>query len=313
MPSEQRRHTLCAADRLPMNPLLPAQPIPALNTVVLAANAAAMAMANYARLQQLQRHHQLMQQHHMNSIPGQIPIMNIPNSQERRASANEALLGLNNYAHLLAACSTIGMTATDRPVNPPPVVTNQHPTVEEEGQLYLSHYGSSKRNTIHDFPKNAFKFQMQDSQSGMSSMNGLPTNSLSSRHSRTPYAKQNGNERRSSWASSTSAATAHLSPQQQAQLEKLYQKATGDSGLSGVQQLQIEFQKLKACTQEQSNSGSSTHLQNRSFSMIPNSLLEIRTPTISITDENNRCLQPSTGSFDPLSYLQKTGQVFFVL
>ncbi|KAI3407707.1 hypothetical protein GPALN_014360 [Globodera pallida] len=35
-------------------------------------------------------------------------MMHVP-TQERRASANEALLGLDSYAHLLAACSTMGM------------------------------------------------------------------------------------------------------------------------------------------------------------------------------------------------------------
>lgn len=207
------------------------------------------------------------------------------------------------------------MTATDRGINTPITGQTPRPSVEEEGQLYLSHYGSSKRNTIHDFPRNTLKLSAQDSQTGngMSSLNGLP-NLLSSRHSKTPYAKQNGNERRSSWASSTSSATGHLSPQQYAQLEKLHKQATtgGESSLSGVQQLQKDFQKLWACTQEQSNPGSSTHLQNRSFSMVPNSLLEMKAPTISITDENNRCLQPSSGSFDPLSVPQSSSQVRFL-
>ncbi|KAE9555339.1 hypothetical protein FO519_001421 [Halicephalobus sp. NKZ332] len=303
-PSGQRRHTLCAADRVPVNPLLPAQPISTLESVVLA-------MANLARIEQIQRQ-QIVQQQTINNIPNNMPFVNIPVSQERRASANEALLGLNSYAHLLAACSTIGMTATDRGINTPIAGQTPRPSVEEEGQLYLNHYGSSKRNTIHDFPKNTLKLSIQDPQTGngISSLNGLPTNSLSSRHSKTPYAKQNGNERRSSWASSTSSAPGYFSPQQQAQLEKLYKQATGgtESSLSGVQQLQIDFQKLRACTQEQSNPGSSIHLQNRSSSMIPNPLLEIKAPTISITDENNRCLQPSSGSYDPLSILQKSNQ-----
>lgn len=70
--------------------------------------------------------------------------------EERRASANEALLGLNSYAHLLAAaCSTMGVpSAAD--VNPQTTQnpSTQHPTVEEEGQSYLNHYGLSKRNTV---------------------------------------------------------------------------------------------------------------------------------------------------------------------
>lgn len=80
-PSEQRRHTLCAADRLATNPLLPAQPIPPLDSVVLA-NAAAMAMANFARLQQLQRHRQLVQQQTMNNFSGNVPFVNIPVSRK---------------------------------------------------------------------------------------------------------------------------------------------------------------------------------------------------------------------------------------
>lgn len=200
------------------------------------------------------------------------------------------------------------MTATDRTVNQPLSTPQQHarPSVEEEGQSYLNHYGSSKRNTIHDFPKNILKLSIQDS------LTGLPSTSMSSRHSRTPYAKQNGNERRSSWASSTTTPAANLiSPQQQAQLEKLYMQATTkDSKLTGVQQLQMEFEKLKACTPEQQSTHDlNNYEQNRSFSMIPNSLLEMKAPTISITDENNRCTQPYSGSFDPLSFLPKNNQV----
>ncbi len=75
-------------------------------------------------------------------------------------------------------------------------------------------------------------------------------------------------ERRSSWASTTVSsmnAAAHglnISAQQQAQLEQLYRQsllqsaAANDaaSGLSGVQQLQLEFQKLCASTNSKDSS-----------------------------------------------------------
>jgi serine/threonine protein kinase len=310
-PSEQRRHTLCAADRLPINPLISTPQLP-LDSVALA-NAAAIAMANFARLQQLQRQHQqLLQQHKLaNTLTGNLPtLVNMPVSQERRASANEALLGLNSYAHLLAAaCSTMGVpnnnTAevnTQNTSNPPA----HHPTVEEEGQSYLNHYGLSKRNTLHAV-------------AGMSSLNGIPSGTAQQpRHSRTPYAKQNGNERRSSWASSSSTAAGHLSQQQQAQLEKLYRQSIGGGGgtssnsdaLTGVQQLQREFQKLKAFTQDQQQSQQQHHpLQNNlSFSKIPPSILE--TPTIQITDEHNhnRVFPQISNNFDPMSFSTQNSQ-----
>jgi serine/threonine protein kinase len=311
-PSEQRRHTLCAADRLPINPLISTPQLP-LDSVALA-NAAAIAMANFARLQQLQRQHQqLLQQHKLaNTITGNLPaLVNIPVSQERRASANEALLGLNSYAHLLAAaCSTMGVpNAADVNSQNTSNPSTHHPTVEEEGQSYLNHYGLSKRNTLHAV-------------SGMSSLNGIPSGSQQQqqqpRHNRTPYAKQNGNERRSSWASATSSSTAAaaglLSQTQQAQLEKLYRQSIGGGttsntdALTGVQQLQREFQKLKACTQEQQQTQQNP-LSNRSFSMIPPSILEINPPpTISITDEHNRCFPPVSGPYDPMSFMSQSGQ-----
>lgn len=74
-PSEQRRHTLCASDRVPVNPLLPAQPIPGLESMVIA-------MANFARIQQLQRHQQIVQQQNLNNTPGNMPFVNIPVSRK---------------------------------------------------------------------------------------------------------------------------------------------------------------------------------------------------------------------------------------
>lgn len=82
--------------------------------------------------------------------------------EERRASANEALLGLNNYAHLLAACSTMGISATEDNVKKCSTITDTQnlstasPTlynqsgrsVEEESETYFSQQGFLKRNTV---------------------------------------------------------------------------------------------------------------------------------------------------------------------
>ena len=189
-------------------------------------------------------------------------MMHVPN-QERRASANEALLGLNSYAHLLAACSTLGMGGTgtsssggagdtrcsssqgtsSSPRQPPPQHRSsfhQQPrSVEEEGEFYLSgQRGSGKRNTVHSIT------------GGMALLGGTgaapnaPTaapfqspQSAFQRHNRTPYFKQQsgtagtsiaaaGNERRSSWASSSAgSAVLAINAQQQAQLERLYRQS----------------------------------------------------------------------------------------
>uniref|UniRef100_A0A7E4W5C1 non-specific serine/threonine protein kinase n=1 Tax=Panagrellus redivivus TaxID=6233 RepID=A0A7E4W5C1_PANRE len=370
-PNEQRRHTLCAADRVAqLNPLIPS-PQAQFNPITVA-NAAALAIVNYA--QELQRQHQLVANtRNIINWPTTMPFVNAMPAQaqqERRASANEALLGLHSYAHLLAAVSTMGITTAggDRQMNgatPSQLLQHQQQqqqlqqqqlqqqhqlqqqqqqiqqqqlqqqqhmqqqqqqrqqqaspslrtTVEEEGQSYLNHYGSFKRNTIN---------------AGMSSLSGLPSGSLSSRHSRTPYAKQNGNERRSSWASS--ATSAHLSAQQQAQLERLYRQSIGgaspspstgggESSLSSIQQLQIEFERLRACTQEQHQSqqqqqgqssqqpGPSSSMPARSFSMVPSNLSDMSTPMITLTDENNRCLPQSSTSFNPLAFLTQNTAV----
>src|SRR4051794_25836821 len=90
--------------------------------------------------------------------------------EERRASANEALLGLNSYAHLLAAYSTMGIYGGGGGA-PPPMSSDraassasnagahysptaqqtpqQHPSsprrsMEEEAECYLSQRGASK-------------------------------------------------------------------------------------------------------------------------------------------------------------------------
>lgn len=69
---------------------------------------------------------------------------------ERRASANEAMLGLNNYAHLLAAYSTTGASGADQPMVNGTMRSSLHPqpSFEEEGESYLELHGSSKRNTV---------------------------------------------------------------------------------------------------------------------------------------------------------------------
>nr|CAD2136558.1 unnamed protein product [Meloidogyne enterolobii] len=101
-------------------------------------------------------------------------MIHVPN-QERRASANEALLGLNSYAHLLAACSTMGVgsgggngsggpdtrcsssqgtSSSPRQVlqtQPHRSSCHQQPrrSVEEEGESYLlGQRGANKRNTV---------------------------------------------------------------------------------------------------------------------------------------------------------------------
>lgn len=213
--------------------------------------------------------------------------------EERRASANEALLGLNGYANLFAACSpprigqqvggsTIGksrkLVANHNPGSP------QQNTVEEEGASYLSRHGAHKRNTVHALasPLNMLTASQQ-------------------RHARTPYAKQSptggvNNERRSSWASSSNAG--QLNPQQFSRLESIYSQSIKNGSdmqrhslganehLNSIQQLQIEFQKLQACTER-------PNLTNKVLDS------SVNAPMISITDENNRSLAHSSGSYDP--------------
>ena len=196
----------------------------------------------------------------------------VPTSTERRASANEALLGLNGYANMLAACSSMGISPQQantaggssgktrksivnyNPGSPQQQQPNQSmASVEEEGANYLNRHGAHKRNTVH----------------ALASPLSMLTASQQ-RYARTPYAKQSptgaaNNERRSSWASSSNAA--HLNPQQFSKLESIYSQSirSGANGadaqrhslganehLNSIQQLQIEFQKLQACTERPS-------------------------------------------------------------
>ncbi|KAH7711196.1 Protein KIN-29 [Aphelenchoides avenae] len=314
--NEQRRHTLCAEQFPAVNPLLAAQQLgfDSTNAWAQANAAAAAALATM----QLQQQRNLFQQHaqqaavmNLAAFHNYPPIdyartMRVP-TQERRSSANEAMLGLNGYAHLLAACSTLGITAAaDRngagPSAGPSIGHSVNQTVEEEGEHYLSQHGASKRNTVHAL-----------------GITGFPaTNpSFSSRLQRTPYAKQPGGERRSSWASSTATNALQISPQQQAQLERLYRQSVGGNPgspgtaeyLNGVQQLQLEFQKLHACTREPSVPNQQQPQQQQPVqqsSNVPSPLMadcQLTAPTISITDENNRRLPSSSVSYDPLAYL----------
>uniref|UniRef100_A0A915D956 non-specific serine/threonine protein kinase n=1 Tax=Ditylenchus dipsaci TaxID=166011 RepID=A0A915D956_9BILA len=309
--ADDRRHTLCASERNPVNPLLSAAAQQfAVDTTRAWANAAAAAAMQLQFASQLQQtHQQQLQQAALNLVSLQnfpfdyARMMHVPN-QERRASANEALLGLNGYAHLLAACSTMEYQLA---------VGSQQPrrSVEEEGEHYLNQRGNSKRNTV----------------SGMATASNsvYPTSSSLQRHIRTPYSKNGGGiaalggERRSSWASPTPASTAtglNISAQQQAQLERIYRQSIGSTGvpgtsnpssnpnestpLSGVQQLQLEFQKLCASTTKDSSP-----VPPSAYGSAINSLLldnQMKAPIISITDENNQSLPPSSSSYDPLSF-----------
>jgi hypothetical protein len=133
----------------------------------------------------------------------------------------------------------------------------QQISVEEEGASYLSRHGAHKRNTVHAL--------------AAPPISALPASHQ--RYARTPYAKQSpigpaGNERRSSWASSSNAA-AHLNPQQYSRLNDIYaQSVKGNSGsgadvqrnslgtaeqLNSIQQLQLEFQKLRAGIEKPGN------------------------------------------------------------
>nr|CAD2189428.1 unnamed protein product [Meloidogyne enterolobii] len=186
-------------------------------------------------------------------------MIHVPN-QERRASANEALLGLNSYAHLLASTMGVGSGGGNGSGGPdtrcsssqgtsssprqlqtqPPHRSSCHQqprrSVEEEGESYLlGQRGANKRNTVHSITGGLPIFA-GGSGSGSS---GVPGTSFQHRHSRTmPYFKQIlGDERRSSWASSCSssitsgsvaaatAAALAINAQQQAQLERLYRQS----------------------------------------------------------------------------------------
>jgi len=93
--------------------------------------------------------------------------------EERRASANEALLGLNSYAHLLASTMGVGSGGGNGSGGPdtrcsssqgtsssprqlqtqPPHRSSCHQqprrSVEEEGESYLlGQRGANKRNTV---------------------------------------------------------------------------------------------------------------------------------------------------------------------
>ncbi|CAK5073695.1 unnamed protein product [Meloidogyne enterolobii] len=205
-------------------------------------------------------------------------MIHVPN-QERRASANEALLGLNSYAHLLAACSTMGVGSGGGNGSGGPDTrcsssqgTSSSPRQVLQTQPHRSSCHQQPRRSVHSITGGLPIF----SGGTGSGSSGVPGTSFQQRHSRTmPYFKQIlGDERRSSWASSCSApitsgsvaataAALAINAQQQAQLERLYRQsiaqtnaaasssdASASSALSGVQQLQLEFQKLYASTKE---------------------------------------------------------------
>ncbi|CAK5078355.1 unnamed protein product [Meloidogyne enterolobii] len=169
-----------------------------------------------------------------------------------------------------------------------------------------------------------------------------------------PYFKQIlGDERRSSWASSCSApitsgsvaataAALAINAQQQAQLERLYRQsiaqtnaaasssdASASSALSGVQQLQLEFQKLYASTKEGSPGpggvgGTSSAAVNTQNPLLVGGLMNVdpgalfiksalaqlqqqqQMPTINITDENNQNVESAFLSLESNSILPNT-------
>ncbi|KHN83162.1 Serine/threonine-protein kinase kin-29 [Toxocara canis] len=214
-------------------------------------------------------------------------------SLERRASAGEALFPVNGYEQLLGTQPAINglmpmshcPPSSQTPLHGSPLTSVL--TLEEEGERYLSQFGATKRNTVHcvgsgDAPCSTSRFV------------------------RSPYSKHNGSERRSSWTSSSQHASL-VTPQQQAQLERLYKQtvAGGSDQLNAIQQLQREFQQLRASTQ-------ASPITTRT----PSSLLDSSScslqcaPRISITDENNRCLtHPSSSTtFDPVSMFEKQAE-----
>ncbi len=91
------------------------------NAAAAAALFATQLHANTAQMSQAEQHQQLQQAAlNLVSLQNYPPLADyarnmamVPGSpnQERRASANEALIGLNSYAHMLAAYSTMGIYA----------------------------------------------------------------------------------------------------------------------------------------------------------------------------------------------------------
>ncbi|KAI6177480.1 Protein kinase domain-containing protein [Aphelenchoides bicaudatus] len=345
--AEHRRHTLCAADRLPANPLAAVAQQWAMNPETYAQAYNQMLSGQQHQISQnatvnpnlfhhqmaaaLQMVHEQNQQHQAfapnqnlaanSALMGLIDysrMMKIPTSQERRASANEALLSLNGYANLLAMAASQQANNGSSAGKSRKLTVNHHSpgspqqsqpraSVEEEGASYLSRHGAHKRNTVHALAS--------------------PLSMLAAsqhRHTRTtPYAKQSpavanpaNNERRSSWASSSNAA-AHLNPQQFSKLESIYSQSIrsgstadaqrhslgGNEHLNSIQQLQIEFQKLQACTNERP---SLSNLVNKSSGIETST--SVNAPTISITDENNRSLAPSSVSYDPMTFIPPNAQ-----
>ncbi|VDM24396.1 unnamed protein product [Toxocara canis] len=296
--AELRRHTLCAADpTLPLETLLLAQQIPAGSPLAAAAAAHAAAAAALVA-------HSPANPFANTAIPTNLLALNhlplytynrilpLP-SLERRASAGEALFPVNGYEQLLGTQPAINglmpmshcPPSSQTPLHGSPLTSVL--TLEEEGERYLSQFGATKRNTVHcvgsgDAPCSTSRFV------------------------RSPYSKHNGSERRSSWTSSSQHASL-VTPQQQAQLERLYKQtvAGGSDQLNAIQQLQREFQQLRASTQ-------ASPITTRT----PSSLLDSSScslqcaPRISITDENNRCLtHPSSSTtFDPVSMFEKQAE-----
>lgn len=295
--AEVRRHTLCAADRfLPLETLLLAQQIPpgsplaaaaaahAAAAAALAAHSATNPFANTAMPTNLLALSQFQPYAYNRILP-------LP-SLERRASAGEAIFGVSGYEQMFGTQPAIdGMLPVNR--CPPSSSTPAQGTpiapvlnIEEEGEKYLSQFGATKRNTVHCVGSEGI---------------GTSSSSTVSRIARSPYSKQNGGERRSSWTSSNQHSL--INPQQQAQLERLYKQTVGGGSdqLIGIQQLQREFQQLKASTQPSPRASRTPPL------LLDSSCSLKGAPRISITDENNRCLtQPSSSNtFDSISMFEK--------
>ncbi|CAD5216316.1 unnamed protein product [Bursaphelenchus okinawaensis] len=334
--NDQRRHTLCASGRLPINPVQAQQ---------FATDAHQQLQQQLLIMQHLQQNpmfmaanplqHQItqkllemaahQQQNEQNMYASQNPafsncspnpqtlaglmcmknglfdytkLMKLPNNQERRASANESVLGVHGFlAQVNAQANVVNKTKLKHSVglNQP----ENSRTIEEEGAMYLNRYGNAKRNTVHG---------AQTMMSGLTVGTPLQSVPQQPRYARTPYAKSNGNERRSSWASTTNQGI--MNSQQFSKLESLYAQslrgaaaaaANGSGNLAngdqafGIPQLQAEFQRLKATTEKASGSSSSN------VSM--NGPLNLNAPRISITDENNKSLlAPNSPSFNPMAY-----------
>uniref|UniRef100_A0A914ZFL7 Serine/threonine-protein kinase kin-29 n=1 Tax=Parascaris univalens TaxID=6257 RepID=A0A914ZFL7_PARUN len=295
--AEVRRHTLCAADpTLPLDTLLLAQQIPAGSPLAAAAAAHAAAAAALVA-------HSAANPFANTAVPTNLLALNhlpmytcnrilpLP-SLERRASAGEAVFGVSGYEQLLGTQPAVdGLLpmkqcppSSQTPLQGSPLTSVL--TLEEEGERYLSQFGATKRNTVH-------------------CVGGADSSSLASRFVRSPYSKQSSNERRSSWTSSSQHASL-VTPQQQAQLERLYKQtvAGGNDQLNAIQQLQREFQQLRASTQ-------ASPITTRAPSSLLNLSCSVQcAPRISITDENNRCLtHPSSSTtFDPVSLFEKQAE-----